>query len=376
MKKRSHPKGEARLPRKNTTDLVRLYLHEISRVDLLSSEDEVILARQIQRRKVLLKQETELATQNNAIKDLKHLQELQQREAQHFCHWPTKIEWSRAAEISISELEDKVTKGYKAWGDISGLEPKTLKKALRDGRRAKDQMMQANLRLVVAVAKKYQKRGIELLDLVQEGTLGLEKAVDKFDPTRGFRFSTYAYWWIRQGITRAIATQSRTIRLPVHINEKLTRIKKVQQEIASQQGHLASISDLAKAMKLSEETIRETMMRMPKSISLETPVGPNKDSRIIDLLEDDNKTPEELLTLNQLHHDLEALLQGLNSREATIIRKRFGLDDDLPQTLTQIGADMHLSRERIRQLETRALLKLQQPERRCKINDYIQNLDS
>ena len=376
MNKSPQRSGQSRLPKKSTTDLVRLYLQEIGRIDLLSNEDEVILARHIQKSKALLRQAKELATESNAIKDLQHLQELQKREAQHFCHWPTKIEWSRAAQLSVAELQNKVTEGYKAWGALSGTAPKELKQALKDGRRAKDQMMQANLRLVVAVAKKYQQRGIELLDLVQEGTLGLERAVDKFDPTRGFRFSTYAYWWIRQGITRAIATQSRTIRLPVHVTEQLNRIKRVQQEIASKQGRLASISDLAKEMKLSEEAIRQTMMSMPRSISLETPVGSNRDSRIIDLLEDKNKTPEELLTINQLHHDLEMLLEELSSREATIIRKRFGLEDNHPQTLTQIGEDMHLSRERIRQIETRALLKLQQPEKLSKINDYIKNLDS
>ncbi|HGY5543529.1 MAG TPA: RNA polymerase sigma factor, RpoD/SigA family [Prochlorococcus sp.] len=361
--------------RSNSTDLVRLYLQDIGRVDLLSNEEEVTLARLVQRREALLKQEKELASNQEAIKELQRLEGLQRQEANHFCHWPTKQEWALAAGLTLSELQNKIDTGYKAWGALIGIDPGELKQALRDGRRAKDQMIQANLRLVVAVAKKYQQRGIELLDLVQEGTLGLERAVEKFDPKRGFRFSTYSYWWIRQSITRAIATQSRTIRLPAHVTEKLNRIKRVQQEIASKQGRLASIADLAKELGMSQENVRLTLMRVPRSISLETPVGQEQGTLLGDLLEDGNATPEEELTRNQLHNDLEILLDELSSREATVIRRRFGLEDDTPQTLTQIGEAMHLSRERVRQIETHALLKLRQPQRRCKVRDYIQNLD-
>ncbi|MDP6851391.1 MAG: RNA polymerase sigma factor, RpoD/SigA family [Prochlorococcaceae cyanobacterium ETNP1_MAG_8] len=361
--------------RSNSTDLVRLYLQDIGRVDLLSNEEEVTLARLVQRREALLKQEKELASNQEAIKELQRLEGLQRQEANHFCHWPTKQEWALAAGLTLSELQDKINTGYKAWGALIGIDPGELKQALRDGRRAKDQMIQANLRLVVAVAKKYQQRGIELLDLVQEGTLGLERAVEKFDPKRGFRFSTYSYWWIRQSITRAIATQSRTIRLPAHVTEKLNRIKRVQQEIASKQGRLASIADLAKELGMSQENVRLTLMRVPRSISLETPAGQEQGTLLGDLLEDGNATPEEELTRNQLHNDLEILLDELSSREATVIRRRFGLEDDTPQTLTQIGEAMHLSRERVRQIETHALLKLRQPQRRCKVRDYIQNLD-
>ncbi|HGY5532839.1 MAG TPA: RNA polymerase sigma factor, RpoD/SigA family [Prochlorococcus sp.] len=361
--------------RSNSTDLVRLYLQDIGRVDLLSNEEEVTLARLVQRREALLKQEKELASNQEAIKELQRLEGLQRQEANHFCHWPTKQEWALAAGLTLSELQNKIDTGYKAWGALIGIDPGELKQALRDGRRAKDQMIQANLRLVVAVAKKYQQRGIELLDLVQEGTLGLERAVEKFDSKRGFRFSTYSYWWIRQSITRAIATQSRTIRLPAHVTEKLNRIKRVQQEIASKQGRLASIADLAKELGMSQENVRLTLMRVPRSISLETPVGQEQGTLLGDLLEDGNATPEEELTRNQLHNDLEILLDELSSREATVIRRRFGLEDDTPQTLTQIGEAMHLSRERVRQIETHALLKLRQPQRRCKVRDYIQNLD-
>jgi len=308
--------------------------------------------------------------------ELHRLEDLQRREANHHSHWPTKQEWARAAGLTLQELQSRIDAGYEAWADKAAIDAKELKVSLRNGRRAKDHMIQANLRLVVAVAKKYQQRGMEILDLVQEGTLGLERAVEKFDPTRGFRFSTYAYWWIRQGMTRAIATQSRTIRLPVHITEKLNRIKRVQQDIASNEGRIASIADLARELNISEETVRQTLERVPRSVSLDSRVGKDQDTQLGDLIEDGKATPEETLTHDELHNDLEGLLDELTSREAAVLRRRFGLEDDTPQTLAQIGEDLQLSRERVRQIETRALLKLRQPQKRSKIWDYIQSLDS
>ena len=355
---------------------MRLYLQDIGRVDLLTSEEEVTLARLVQRRETLLKQQRELSDTNQAIGELHRLEELQRREANHHSHWPTKQEWARAAALTLQELQNRIDAGYEAWAEKAAIDAKELKLSLRNGRRAKDHMIQANLRLVVAVAKKYQQRGMEILDLVQEGTLGLERAVEKFDPTRGFRFSTYAYWWIRQGITRAIATQSRTIRLPVHVTEKLNRIKRVQQEIATEKGRLASVSDLARELGLSEETVRLTLMRVPRSVSLETRVGKDQDTQLGDLLEDGSATPEQTLTRDSLHDDLEHLLDELTPREAEVIRSRFGLEDDHPRTLAEIGEAMALSRERVRQIETRALLKLRQPQRRSKVKDYILSLDS
>ena len=355
---------------------MRLYLQDIGRVDLLTSEEEVTLARLVQRRETLLKQQRELSDTNQAIGELHRLEELQRREANHHSHWPTKQEWARAAALTLQELQNRIDAGYEAWAEKAAIDAKELKLSLRNGRRAKDHMIQANLRLVVAVAKKYQQRGMEILDLVQEGTLGLERAVEKFDPTRGFRFSTYAYWWIRQGMTRAIATQSRTIRLPVHVTEKLNRIKRVQQEIASNEGRIASIADLARELGISEDTVRQTLERVPRSVSLDSRVGKDQDTQLGDLIEDGKATPEETLTHDELHNDLEGLLDELTPREASVLRRRFGLEDDTPQTLAQIGEELKLSRERVRQIETRALLKLRQPQKRSKVRDYIQGLDS
>ena len=355
---------------------MRLYLQDIGRVDLLTSEEEVTLARLVQRRETLLKQQRELSDTNQAIGELHRLEELQRREANHHSHWPTKQEWARAAALTLQALQNRIDAGYEAWAEKAAIDAKELKLSLRNGRRAKDHMIQANLRLVVAVAKKYQQRGMEILDLVQEGTLGLERAVEKFDPTRGFRFSTYAYWWIRQGMTRAIATQSRTIRLPVHVTEKLNRIKRVQQEIASNEGRIASIADLARELGISEDTVRQTLERVPRSVSLDSRVGKDQDTQLGDLIEDGKATPEETLTHDELHNDLEGLLDELTPREASVLRRRFGLEDDTPQTLAQIGEELKLSRERVRQIETRALLKLRQPQKRSKIRDYIQGLDS
>ena len=270
--------------RRGSTDLVRLYLQDIGRVDLLSHEEELTLARQVQQRERLLRERRRLATTHPALQELINLEDDQQRLASQLGHWPAVQQWAEQQQCTVGELREQIRQKHQALAERSGLSVAELKQALHNGRRARDRMIQANLSLVVAVAKKYQQRGMELLDLVQEGTLGLERAVEKYDPTRGFRFSTYAYWWIRQGITRAIATQSRTIRLPVHVTEKLNRIKKAQRQIASEHGRLASVSDLARELGLSEEVVRMTLMRVPRSVSLDTRVGREQDTQLGDLL--------------------------------------------------------------------------------------------
>jgi RNA polymerase nonessential primary-like sigma factor len=360
----------------HSTDLVRLYLQDIGRVDLLNHEEELTLARLVQRRERLLRERQGLGANTPGLAQLITLEEARQRLASHLGHWPTVQQWAERVELTVPDLRTALRTGQDAWAERIGSSVAELKQALHQGRRARDRMIQANLRLVVAVAKKYQQRGMELLDLVQEGTLGLERAVEKYDPTRGFRFSTYAYWWIRQGITRAIATQSRTIRLPVHVTEKLNRIKKAQRQIASEQGRVASVADLARELGLSEDMVRLTLMRVPRSVSLDTKVGREQDTDLGDLLEDGHATPEQQLTRDELHADLEALLEDLSFREAAVIRLRYGLEDDTPQTLAQIGEGLHLSRERVRQIESRALIKLRQPQRRCKVHDYLHSLDT
>ncbi|NDG73795.1 MAG: RNA polymerase sigma factor, RpoD/SigA family [Synechococcaceae bacterium WB8_1B_136] len=362
--------------RRASTDLVRLYLQDIGRVELLSHEEELTLARLVQRRELLLRERQTLGQGCSELGRLIELEDGRQRLASQLGHWPTVQQWAERCSTTVPQLREAMRLGHMAWAQRIGVSVAELKQALHHGRRARDRMIQANLRLVVAVAKKYQQRGLELLDLVQEGTLGLERAVEKYDPTRGFRFSTYAYWWIRQGITRAIATQSRTIRLPVHVTEKLNRIKRAQRQIASEHGRIASVADLAQELGLSEDVVRLTLMRVPRSVSLDTKVGREQDTDLGDLLEDGHATPEQQLTRDELHADLEALLEELSSREAEVIRLRYGLEDDTPQTLSQIGEGLQLSRERVRQIESRALLKLRQPQRRCRVHDYLHQLDA
>jgi RNA polymerase nonessential primary-like sigma factor len=312
---------------KFTADMVRTYLREIGRVPLLTREQEIVYGKQVQQMMTLVEAKEALA------KKLR-------RE-------PTLQEW--AAHVHIGEAE--------------------VKKTVHQGKRAKQKMIEANLRLVVAIAKKYQKRNMEFLDLIQEGTLGLERGVEKFDPTRGYKFSTYAYWWIRQAITRAIAQQGRTIRLPIHITEKLNKIKKVQRELAQTLGRSPTPAEIAKELELEPAQIREYLNMARQPVSLDVKVGDNQDTELQEMLEDEGPSPEHYMTQEFLRQDLNNLLAELTPQQREVLALRFGLVDGNEMSLAKVGERLNLSRERVRQLEHQALAHLRR--RRANVKEYV-----
>jgi RNA polymerase nonessential primary-like sigma factor len=311
----------------NTVDMVRTYLQEIGKVPLLSHEQEIIFGKQVQQMIALYNVQGELG------------EELHRN--------PTVEEWADAVNKTPSEI----------------------KKIIHQGKRAKQKMIEANLRLVVAIAKKYQKRNMEFLDLIQEGSLGLERGVEKFDPTKGFKFSTYAYWWIRQAITRAIAQQARTIRLPIHITEKLNKIKKTQRELSQKLGRSPSPNEIAVALELEPAQIREYFSIARQPISLDVKVGDNQDTELSELLEDDGISPDAYTTQELMRQDLHKLLGELTSQQQQVVKLRFGLEDGRELSLAKIGQRMSISRERVRQLEQQALAHLR--KKRSSVKEYI-----
>ncbi len=312
-----------------TEDSIRVYLQEIGRIRLLRPDEEIELARK--------------------IADLLHLEELAAQFESDNGKLPDNKEWAALVEMPLIRF----------------------RRRLMLGRRAKEKMVQSNLRLVVSIAKKYMNRGLSFQDLIQEGSLGLIRAAEKFDHEKGYKFSTYATWWIRQAITRAIADQSRTIRLPVHLYETISRIKKTTKVLSQEFGRKPTEEEIAESMEMTIEKLRFIAKSAQLPISLETPIGKEEDSRLGDFIEADIENPEQDVAKNLLREDLEGVLATLSPRERDVLRLRYGLDDGRMKTLEEIGQIFDVTRERIRQIEAKALRKLRHPNRNGVLKEYI-----
>lgn len=308
------------------SDSVKAYLQAIGRISLLTHEEEIHYGNQVQRLMKLKAIETELTG------------ELERE--------PTPTEWAQQAGIST------------IW----------LKQELARGERAKRKMVEANLRLVVSVAKKFLNRNVDFLDLIQEGNIGLQRSVEKFDPAKGYRFSTYAFWWIRQGITRAISQTSRTVRLPVHIVEKLNKIKKAQRTLAQKLDRPASVEELAEETQLKIKDVRTCLQHFRRTVSLDVPVG-DGETNLGQLLEDTGASAEDYVIQTNLKADIKQLMSELDPKEQNVLSLRFGMDGTQSLTLRKAASVLNLSAERVRQIERKALKKLRQS--RGELHEYL-----
>ena len=306
-----------------TGDPVRMYLKEIGKVDLLTASEEVDLA--------------------------------------------MKIEAGLKATEELERAEDEGV-------ELTRRERRRLTRVEQVGLDAKDQLIEANLRLVVSIAKRYVGRGMLFLDLIQEGNLGLIRAVEKFDYTKGFKFSTYATWWIRQAITRAIADQARTIRIPVHMVETINKLVRIQRQLLQELGREPTPEEIGEQMDMTAERVREIQKINQEPVSLETPIGEEEDSQLGDFIEDHEAVrPDDAAGFSMLQEQLQMVLDGLAERERKVIELRFGLKDGHPRTLEEVGREFGVTRERIRQIESKTLAKLRHPSRSSKLKDYLED---
>ena len=306
-----------------TGDPVRMYLKEIGKVPLLNAAQEIDLA--------------------------------------------MKIEAGVAAAAELEKAEDEGV-------ELDRRERRRLTRVEQVGLDAKQQLIEANLRLVVSIAKRYVGRGMLFLDLIQEGNLGLIRAVEKFDYTKGFKFSTYATWWIRQAITRAIADQARTIRIPVHMVETINKLVRIQRQLLQELGRDPSPEEIGEKMGLTAERVREIQKISQEPVSLETPIGEEEDSQLGDFIEDDAAiVPPDAASFSMMQEQLSKVLEGLAERERKVIMLRFGLEDGHPHTLEEVGRQFGVTRERIRQIESKTLAKLRHPNRSARLKDYLED---
>ena len=309
-------------------DPVRMYLKEIGKVPLLTADEEIVLAKQMEAG----------ADAHNRLEEIEEL---------------------------LKDADDEKRAGLLK-------EQKQMKMLEYAGEEAKNRLAEANLRLVVSIAKRYVGRGMLFLDLIQEGNLGLIKAVEKFDYRKGYKFSTYATWWIRQAITRAIADQARTIRIPVHMVETINKLIRVSRQLLQELGREPFPEEIAEEMNMSVERVREILKISQEPVSLETPIGEEEDSHLGDFIQDDNvPVPADAAAFTLLREQLKDVLSTLTDREQKVLRLRFGLDDGRARTLEEVGKEFNVTRERIRQIEAKALRKLRHPSRSRKLKDYL-----
>ena len=346
-----------------TNDPVRMYLKEIGKVPLLTAAQEIDLARRIEAGEIATELR-ELLEEEGRVdgKRLRTVAESVVAIREHQIEKFGKVE-------GIGR--DKVSKSYKprTREDLDDF----LRRVERDGQLAKRKLIEANLRLVVSIAKRYVGRGMLFLDLIQEGNLGLIRAVEKFDYSKGFKFSTYATWWIRQAITRAIADQARTIRIPVHMVETINKLVRIQRQLLQDLGREPTPEEIGRQMGIPADKVREILKVSQEPVSLETPIGEEEDSHLGDFIEDsDAVVPVDAASFILLQEQLEAVLHTLSEREKKVIQLRFGLLDGHPRTLEEVGREFGVTRERIRQIESKTLSKLRHPSRSQKLRDYLE----